>query len=714
MTPRLFALFLLLLAAAPAQTDTRAFEKRLEADLAQSTAEWHAWFTANYAKDQTRQGEGYGILGMARLHARTKDPKYLRWAKEEIHATAAARRPIHPFHAASFIEAYIYFRPSLPPADRTAAEELIRLTLRGQYALPDWGAHNRSLIGAAGFYRAVQAMPKDPEAGKWRGYAEALASESWGHWSVEDASLYQPLWMMFLLDCADSTGRQEELMAKPTTRYYFDYYRQLQMPGGMMPDFGDGEWSSMWQLYVAVLVRASSAYHNGEYLYAAERLYDYWRAQFPLGGYGMLANAQALKWLDPGVETKPFRFTRSAEALEDLIGKKIVFRNPAGAYLLLNYRDQGPYGRYTRDHVNQVLAAYEEKPHHGHADENSITSLMDDGTVLLGDGGYRPQNDYFGGWRADVFHNRLVAREGFPMHGDVFDFLAANKLYTPVETEKVHFRSFRGIDYSRTRLRDDSRGYTADRILLFFPSQGSFVAVDNIRITRAGHKTFADIWHPAHILKTGDGYVVSWPEGLQIGGIRWNNPHTRDLLVEFLDRTGKREAVKEITRRYEPSKTFYQFASNWYFEGQRLTFITVLRPHAAGTFDPRMLDEVSLLEGSHKEDRTLGLRVATADGTRFTIGLKLDQTIGMANRDGRPLWDWESGAVSYGPLRTDADFAYVSEGGPSGRHFGLMNATRLEWQGAPLFDMPETDVIYQGPHGNPVKRQKAKMPAWEE
>jgi hypothetical protein len=76
-------------------------------------------------------------------------------------------------------------RDSLPPGDSAAAEELIRLTLRGQYALPDWGAPNRSVIGAAGYYRAVQAMPNDPEATKWRGYAEALVSESWGHWPVD-------------------------------------------------------------------------------------------------------------------------------------------------------------------------------------------------------------------------------------------------------------------------------------------------------------------------------------------------------------------------------------------------------------------------------------------------------------------------------------------------------------------------------------------------
>ena len=261
---------------------------------------------------------------------------------------------------------------------------------------------------------------------------------------------------------------------------------------------GGNEW------FFPVMARAGSHYRNGRYLDHAQRAYA---AQPPPASYYCVA--AAVKWLDASVATTPYPLRRSEEVLEDLAGKKIVFRNdrgPASAYLLLNYRDQGPYGRLTRDHLNQVLAAYEEKPHHGHADENSINHLMDGGTVLLGDGGYRPMDDFFGGWRADVFHNRVVARAGWPMRGDVFDYLAADKLYSDVTTEKVHFARFRPLDYSRTRLTDPALGYTWDRIVVFVPSSAMSVVVDSIRVDREGRRVFANVWHPENILSKGEGW----------------------------------------------------------------------------------------------------------------------------------------------------------------------------------------------------------------
>ena len=65
-----------------------------------------------------------------------------------------------------------------------------------------------------------------------------------------------------------------------------------------------------------------------------------------------------------------------------------------------------------RDYLRDSLPVEEEKMTHGHADENSIVSLMSGGSILLRDGGYR---DYmpsgpFGAYRQDYFHNRLVIR----------------------------------------------------------------------------------------------------------------------------------------------------------------------------------------------------------------------------------------------------------------------------------------------------------------
>ena len=59
-----------------------------------------------------------------------------------------------------------------------------------------------------------------------------------------------------------------------------------------------------------------------------------------------------------------------------------------------------------------TISVEEEKMHHGHADENSIVSLMDGDQLLLHDAGYRDglPSGKFGAWRQDYFHNRLVVR----------------------------------------------------------------------------------------------------------------------------------------------------------------------------------------------------------------------------------------------------------------------------------------------------------------
>ena len=46
----------------------------------------------------------------------------------------------------------------------------------------------------------------------------------------------------------------------------------------------------------------------------------------------------------------------------------------------------GPYGKLTRDYLQNTIPVHAEKPHHGHADEQSICALCSGGAVLLRDG----------------------------------------------------------------------------------------------------------------------------------------------------------------------------------------------------------------------------------------------------------------------------------------------------------------------------------------
>jgi hypothetical protein len=707
----IFPLAALPLYAQPAP-ETLTFQQILQRDLDAAVQNWHtAYAKVKAAQTPPQWAEGYAFLAMTALHRHTRDPKYLAMAREDMLWMAQRRLLIHPFHMSPYLEAWQYIRERgvFSPSEDQTIEGQARRSLDAQDDLPDWGAHNRSVVQGSGYLRAAAILPNRPDHQKWLRFGEGLLSESWGRWSVEDAAWYQPFWLMHLLRAGEAWNRTAELMAFPTTRYYFDYYLRQLMPNGMMPDYGDAEWHDGWMWNFATLVRGGSYFRNGQYLWAAKLIYDT-SVTRPLTGYHMYCAAAALGWLDPSILLVPYQPTRSEELLEDLIGKKFVFRNSGGHYLLFNYRDAGPFGRFTRDHLNQVLAAWEEKPHHGHADENSVNLLMDNGAVLLHDGGYRPYGEFFKGWRTDVFHNRIVARAGFPISGDVFDYLAQDKLYHDVRTEKVHFANLGLLDYSRTRLRDEDLGYTADRILIFVPESALAIVVDSVLLTKSGHRLFANLWHPDNILKQGDGWTVSWPPKLHIRQATWDNPHSRDLLIRFLPNPGATRAVKTTNRRYHDSQVFYEYVQGHFGEGQRLVFVTVLAPHAAGAFNEKMLDAVRILSGSNKDGRSLGLEIDTGS-RKIVAGIKLDQTIGLTNLRGRPMFDYSTGALSYGPLTTDADFAFVSPGAAGGG-YGFVYGIRIDYSGRTLFEQPVSKQLYQGPWGSPVADSRAKLPLY--
>ncbi|HEV2124651.1 MAG TPA: hypothetical protein VGW38_18010, partial [Chloroflexota bacterium] len=500
-----------------------AFRDRLLLDLRRSVTVSHERLTAAKAAGTpcVDPEHAFALAGMVEIHTQTGDGEMLAWARDDLlWLVQSAIQPdgnVRPFmtslrHLQPFCEAFsaLTQKELLSEGEREGSAEQIAASASSKFDYLDWGPHNRATVDGASLLWASRAVPDHPDALKWRQYGEALLADSWGHWSIEDASIYMPLWMVYLLTGAEAMGRREEFAGLVTTRYYFEYWAQLLTPNGMLPDWGDADWTLSWEWYVASFVAAGSAYRDGRYLWCAARIYDAYagyrgiegREGTPLDAYATYCAALALRWLDTSLLLVPYALHTSHEALEELVGKKIVFRNDAargGAYGLFNYRDEGPYASVARDYLNQQLAAYEEKPHHGHADEQSLVLLLESNTVLLADGGYRlgitPE-----AYRADFFHNRIVARPGFPVQGDIFEYIAQNRMYSHVQTEKVHFGTFGLLDYSRTRLVDQETGYTGDRVVLFVPESGAYVVIDSIRVDRAGHKTFANVWHPEHVL----------------------------------------------------------------------------------------------------------------------------------------------------------------------------------------------------------------------
>jgi hypothetical protein len=141
--------------------------------------------------------------------------------------------------------------------------------------------------------------------------------------------------------------------------------------------------------------------------------------------------------------------------------------------------------------------------HHGHADENSIALLMSGGSVLLHDGGYRPDlpSGPWGAWRADYFHNRLIARRNKrEKNQGVFEFIRNSGAYRRVRTQKIDFLRFKEVEFSRTRVIDDDLGYEWDRIVAWLKQKNLFIVIDGIKTLKEDYFTFTNLWHTRRIL----------------------------------------------------------------------------------------------------------------------------------------------------------------------------------------------------------------------
>jgi hypothetical protein len=609
-------------------------------------------------------------------------------------------------------------------ADHAAMGELVGATLRERLTYMDYGAQNRALIYGTEFIHGARLWPDDTSAPVWTKVGEALIEDSLRGWAQEDASHYEPFWLCYTLEICDTLGCAADFLARFTTRFYFEHPRQMLMPDGLLPDWGDGDWTHSWAWNVANWTRAGSHYRDGRYLDCARR---HFAANLPVGRPDdpeMLGGlALALRWLDPGVPMVDGTLTRSDDVVDDLVGKKYVARGDGGAYLLYSYRDEKACGYLTRDYLAKQLHAPEEKPHHGHADEQSVIAMAAGGCVLLADGGYR--DDLSQGYRADYFHNRIVVRHGFGQATNPWDELRADNTYSRVSTEKLHGGNFGTLDYLRTRLRDEARGYTGDRLLLFVPATGLTIVVDSVHIDRAGPKQICNLWHPQQIVAHGPHHVISRVPGLWLRDTReaapvpagpgyWTNPPTHDLLIQFLDNRDKPTLRQSIRRRYAPADVFGQVLRNYFCAGQRLTFVTVLRPHRRGTFAPEWLDEVRVRPAADEAGRTLGLGFLAA-GSRVEVGLKLDLNVGLTQLRGRPMFSAVTGLVDYGDgLRTDGDFAYVSAREDGTREMGGIHLGHLELAGERLFRMAPTRRMWQGPEGFSVADCRDRMPRWHE
>ena len=588
----------------------------------------------------------------------------------------------------------------LTPAEAERIESVAAHSIDYVLQTSEWGAMNRSALRAEVLAWAVRAMPKHAHAAQWELQRRALGDDNWGHWEIEDASLYHGVWLYALLGYADTLGRTAELFRTPEVYYYAQYFLNLMSPGGFVPDFGDASWTQNWQHYLVFFETAAAQLHDPEMKWAARRI----AARFldlktPTSvGLGCFL-LDAYRWgRDDIAPAEPTRL--SSEVMEDVQGKKIVFRNgwkPESSYMLLTYRDEGDGGMNFRDYLRDSIPVEEEKMTHGHADENSIAMLMSGGSLLLHDGGYRDYmpSGLYGAYRQDYFHNRLVVRpekfwmgqrdneERYSQRGaipgqPILEFLRNAGSYRPIRTRKVDFLTQPEFDYSRTRLIDDGWGYDADRVVVYVKDPEMYVVFDSFKARTEEFFTLANLWHTRQIIARGDRWYDTRYDVM--GTVQL--PDTKQLLVVFPEDHFRIEGVEPLKRHGQDEQTIYQAVGRHFDLTDTEGFVTVLIPHGRDVAPADLARRVTAVR-TEPERAGLAVRIDTGD-RRITIGMKQNLRQDMARDYRRPRYVFEKGKIGYGQLVTDGDLFFLSDQGDR-LTYAIVNMTRAQWGEQLLF-----------------------------
>jgi len=616
----------------------------------------------------------------------------------------------------------------LNKAEQDKIENWIAQSMKHLLRTQEWGTMNRGILRAECLAWAVRAVPDHPQAKTWRMLEKSIGDDNWGNWEIEDASLYNAIWLYSLLGYADALGKLDELFQTPEMYYNAQYFLHLMCPDGIIPDFGDANWHSNWSRYLVFFEASAKAYNDPHLKWAAttiaQKFVDFDQIQNTGLAY-MLLDCYRFGIDDLQAE-QPTEL--SEEVMEDMVGKKIVFRNgweSTSTYLLLNYRDEGDGGLIFRDYLRDTIPVEEEKMTHGHADENSIPLLMKNGSILLHDGGYRNYmpSGPFGAYRQDYFHNRLCIRQEKIWMGQrqgeyryqmrdavpgqsLLDFLHNAGSYRRVRTQKVDFIALPEFDYSRTRLIDVNLGYEWDRVITYVKNPELFVIFDIFKARVEEFFTAANLWHTRKIVAQGDHWYDTFYDSLRNLAL----PTDENLLIMFPKTQYRREGVETEKRYYQDELVIYQMTGQHFELGQHIGFITVLIPHPANETPEKWLDKIKLINTDPEET---GLAIEIQDGNKqIIVGAKRDLRMDMVRDWRRPKYTYESGRIKYGDIETNGDFLFAVKDG-SKLAYTAVNLTKIKYKDKWLLD-PKPALFGLAFDGSPDASGVGKLRYWKD
>jgi len=603
----------------------------------------------------------------------------------------------------------------------------------------EWGAMNHSTNHIVNSLSAtIQYLPHHPNVEKWRKKLDINLSSSWGLWSIEDSQNYISPWLVPMMQCVEVLNRENEFYALPTTKYYLDYAVQLMTPDGQIVKFGDGGdiGDYTWCWYLPMLEKGASIYRDGRMKWAAHQLF---RSNIYGKGYAFIYTinflVDAYQWADDSIsESMPTDGSRLV--LEDYVGKKVVFRNgwdSEATYLFLNFLEDAPFGIDGKEHIINTIPVETEKNHHGQADENAICFMMKDGAILLHDSGYRETSTTGpdGQYRADTYHNKLIVRKGIAdQQLRLLPFLLDGGQYHFVNTKLMHFRRFKEVDISRTRLIDEDCGYQWDRLINYLKDKEWFVIFDIVKILKNGPYTLANLFYTQNIVDFDqkgrtwyDTKYTTIATTTQSGGFAkkipsmflnpsnytYNNKSEVHLLMHFPEGTHFRRGVEQTRRCYQTESAVYNAKADSFKIGDIVVFTTFLIPHPKNVDPKSIISSLDELEIYHT-DNGYGLKIPGKDGD-IQLNAMLDLEAEYLAENLRPRYNFESGRTEYGNLVTDARYCYLKKQ-KNRLFYSFFKASKLIWADKPIFEA-EGQMIGQD-DGSYQRWGISKWIAWED
>ncbi len=684
------------------------------------------------------------------LYQKLGSQKYLDWAKQAL-LDYGAQKSAYPeswvqsklqyqvlglpavtdiFSGHKYMQAYRMIRDQakFTPEERTKIEGWIAESADFAVATQEWGAMNRATLRADFLMRAAQAIPQHPHAANWTMYAQAMASDSWGKWEIEDATGYHGIWLWSLLSYADAIG-DARLVHTPEMYYYAQYYLNLISPVGTLVEFGDAEMHSAWFRFIPFFEKCAAAYQDPHLKWAANHILTS-RLNLNAAKKSISFNYMFIdcySWGDDNLNPRE-PDTRSAEVMDDIVGKKIVFRtgwDPKSTFMFLNYRDEGDGGWLDRDYLRNTIPVDEEKMTHGHADENNIGMLMQDGCLLLYDAGYRDYmpSGLFGAYRQDYFHNRICVRQEKMWTGQkagefrysiteavpgqsVLDFLRNAGSYRRVRTQKIDFLTFENWEMSRTRVIDDKLGYEWDRVINYLKDPEMFIVFDIVRAQQEEFYTAANLWHTHKILNQGEHWYDTVYDSLRHTAF----PTHKHLLIYFPETDFKFEGVEQSHRNWQSELTIHQTATQHFFPQDVVVFTTVLIPHDA---DAAIADILAKVEKVQVDLGRKGVGIKVKHGAKtFYICSKTDLLMDFCRDNQRPRYHYDAGKLKYDDFETDANALFACVDAAT-LDFMVVNAVKMTYRGQTYFEQPNIPFGLAS-DGKPDRLERGKVRYWKE